>query len=127
LELRFHDSATRGLYRLYACSFPQFDCLFLFDHSNGHDWLQPDGLSLSKICKNFGGKQPKMRNSKIVDSSLFGKYHDDSFTLQLNDTQSMVFTSEDHGPFYLSADERERRKYDENTGTQVKKNMSDPN
>jgi hypothetical protein len=62
-----------------------------------------------------------MRNSKIVDSSLFGKYHDDSFTLQLNDTQSMVFTSEDHGPFYLSADERERRKYDKNTGTQVKK------
>jgi hypothetical protein len=41
--------------------FPEFDILFLFDHSNGHDRLvQPDGLNLRKIRKNFGGKQPKM-------------------------------------------------------------------
>ena len=29
--------------------FPHFDFLFLFDHSNGHDMLRPDGLSITKI------------------------------------------------------------------------------
>ena len=40
--------------------YPNYDIVFLFDHSNGHDRLQPNGLSVNKIRKGFGGKQPKM-------------------------------------------------------------------
>ena len=29
--------------------YPQFDCVFLFDHSNGHDRMKPDGLSTKKL------------------------------------------------------------------------------
>ena len=55
--------------------FPEFDFVFLVDHSNGHDRLQPDGLNINKISVRYGGKQPKMRDTKLTSSSLFGPYH----------------------------------------------------
>jgi hypothetical protein len=42
--------------------FPHFDFYFLFDHSNGHDHMQPDGLSVTKCNEYFGGSQPFMRD-----------------------------------------------------------------
>ena len=61
--------------------FPEYDIIFLFDHSNGHDCLQPDGLSITKICKNFGGKQPKMRDTQLT-RDCFGPFHDNTYLLQ---------------------------------------------
>jgi hypothetical protein len=40
--------------------FQGFDFLFLFDHSNRHDCMQPKGLNARHVNKSFGGKQPKM-------------------------------------------------------------------
>jgi hypothetical protein len=101
--------------------FPQFDFLFLFDHSNGHDRTKPDGLSTTRIRKRFGGKQPVMRDSKLTNTDCFGPYHTPNHSLQLNDTQHMVFTETDIGPFYLNLSEREKGKYDVRTGNKVKK------
>ena len=33
-----------------------YDFVFLFDHSNGHDRMQPDGLNAISVRKNYGGK-----------------------------------------------------------------------
>jgi hypothetical protein len=101
--------------------FPTFDFLFLFDHSNGHDRMQPRGLNISKISKNYGGKQPMMRDSTITDTTCFGPYHNRTYPLQLNGTQVMTFTDKDEGPFYLTPEQRERRKYDICTGKMIEK------
>ena len=67
---------------------PDFDVLFLFDHSNGHDKLQPNGLSLSKINICHGGKQPSMRSS-LLSNEHFGPFHNTSYNLQPGMYQSM--------------------------------------
>ena len=37
----------------------QFEYLFYFDHSSGHDKLRPDGLNKNTMNKGYGGKQKK--------------------------------------------------------------------
>ena len=45
--------------------YPQYDFLFLFDHSCGHDRQREDGLNVEKMSKSFGGRaQRKMRETK---------------------------------------------------------------
>ncbi len=36
---------------------PDFDILFLFDHSCGHGCQREDGLNIENMSKSFGGKQ----------------------------------------------------------------------
>ena len=95
---------------------PDFDFIFLFDHSNGHDRLQPDGLNLNRVSVKFGGKQPKMRTSKLTSSTFFGPHHTTSSALQLGDSQTMQFSEIDIGPCYLNDKEREERRNDYDTG-----------
>ena len=71
---------------LKAINNEKYDYLFLFDHSNGHDRLRPDGLSEKKILKYFGGKQPVMRNTKIEDETYLGPF-DHPLKLKVGDTQ----------------------------------------
>jgi hypothetical protein len=78
--------------------------------------MQPEGLNAKRINKNFGGKQPRMRSSKLTDKRCFGPYHNDAFKLQLGDTQHMNFTNLDTGPFYFTKNEKEDRKIDGQTG-----------
>jgi len=40
---------------------PQYDFLFLFDHSCGHDKQQPNGLNAENMSKNYGGQQSFLR------------------------------------------------------------------
>ena len=89
--------------------YPQFDFVFLFDHSNGHDRLRPDGLSVTNVSKYFGGKQPRMRDSRIADRSYLGPY-ECPHRLNVNDVQHMNFSSEDSGPFYLTQDKRDQKR-----------------
>jgi hypothetical protein len=39
---------------------PEFDYVFLFDHSCGHDRQRPDGLTVTGLNKGMGGAQPRM-------------------------------------------------------------------
>ena len=53
-------------------------------------------ITANLMNKNFGGKQGKLRDTIIKDS---GPYH---HIQQLGDTQSMIFTDVDAGPFYVN-------------------------
>ena len=92
-----------------------YNYLFLFDHSNGHDCLSPDALSPTAIRKEFGGKQPYMKNSKILNDKFLGP-HDHPHKLKVRDIQKMHFTEDDIGPFYLSEKERNERRADKIIG-----------
>ncbi len=45
--------------------YPQYDYVFLLDHSCGHDKQREDGLNAQKMGKGYGGKQPVMRDTVI--------------------------------------------------------------
>ena len=100
---------------LRAINGDKYDYCFLFDHSNGHDGLRPDGLNLNKISKYFGGKQPSMRDSVIKDESYLGPYQHEN-KLKVGDIQSMTWTDGDNGPYYMSQSKREQMKYDKSDG-----------
>ena len=97
---------------------PEFDFLFLFDHSCGHDRQRPDGLSVTKVNKTAGGVHPKMRESKIETEEFLGPF---PATLGVGDYQQMVFQDGDSGPFYKSDTEREATKFDRQTGASTRK------
>ena len=59
---------------------PDFDFVFFFNHSNSHDRLQPDGLSLNKTSVRHSGKQSAMRDS-IITKSLLGPFHTKDYPL----------------------------------------------
>ena len=94
----------------------KFRYLFMFDHSNGHDRVCPDALNAMAISKKFGGSQPSMRDSTIVNNNYLGP-HDHSSKLKVGEIQTMSFKSTDAGPFYLSEKEKASKKYDKTKGT----------
>ena len=58
-----------------------FEFKFIIDHLNGHDRIQSNGLSLSKINIKHGGKQPKMRSSTLQPEH-FGPFNNSDYDLQ---------------------------------------------
>jgi hypothetical protein len=92
---------------------PQFDYVFLFDHSCGHDRRWPDGLTTKSLSKGFGGAQTNMRESKIeADNSDNMGPHARKLTLKLGDKQSMQFSSTNDGPCWMSPAQRLATKKD---------------
>ncbi len=92
--------------------YPEYDFLFLLDQSCGHDRQKEDGLNVEQMNKTFGGNQPKMRETKIKETKGYlGPYlHPDM--LRPGDIQSMVFGPTDSSPFWMSPEEKEKRRYD---------------
>ena len=91
--------------------YPQYDFLFLFDHSCGHDWQREDGLNVEKMSRSFGGRaQRKMRETTIKQSQGYLGPH--SPKLQVGDTQSMVFSPLETGPFWMTEAQREETRHD---------------
>jgi hypothetical protein len=86
---------------------PEYDYLFLFDHSSGHDKQREDGLNVKNMTKSFGGTQRKMRNTLIKrEKGYLCPYQR---KLNPGDTQSMVFQDTDDGPFWMSTDKVKTR------------------
>jgi hypothetical protein len=77
--------------------FPQYDFLFLFDHSCGHDRQREDGLSVAKMSKYYGGAQRRPRDTTIKQAKGYLGSH--SPVLKVGDVQSMCFTANDTGPW----------------------------
>ena len=78
---------------------PDFDYLFLFDHSSGHAKKRIGGLDANKMKVNHGGIQPVMQDSTMVEEDGYlGPFQR---ILEAGDTQSFVWKEGDAGPFYL--------------------------
>lgn len=84
--------------------YPQFDFVFMFDHSQGHAKKLTGGLDAYSMNRGYGGAQPLMRESQIKEHNGYLGMH--ARTLNVGDTQSFVFSSEDDGPFWMSPQER---------------------
>ena len=69
--------------------------------------------------RNFGGTQPKMHDSKIVDGCL-GPHS--PTTLELGELRRFSFQDTDEGPFWMSPAQRALKKMDKPKGT-VKKRV----
>jgi hypothetical protein len=94
--------------------YPEFDFLFFFDHSQGHGRKRDGALSAMHMSRSFGGAQHIMRDTTIVkENGFLGPY---SPKLKVGDTQSMIFGSDDAGPWYLSCEQREAQCNDRATG-----------
>jgi len=90
--------------------YPHFDFAFLFDHSQGHAKKLSNGLDAYNMNKNYGGVQPKMRESMIKESD--GYLGMNPRTLNVGDIQSFIFKSTDDGPFWMSQAERQLNRHD---------------
>ena len=67
--------------------------------------------------KGWGGKQRIMHPSRIERVEVYlGKYNS---ILKPGDTQDMVFSSSDSGPFYMPPAKREEKRKDRYTGNIV--------
>ena len=104
----------------------KFDYCFLFDHSNGHDRQRPDGLNINKVSKYYGGKQPHMRDSVIMDESYLGPFEHDK-KLKVGDTQIMSWVNDVDGSCYMSRSMKEAKKLDKTDSTtkEVDQNMDE--
>lgn len=133
----------------------QWDIELIVDHSQGHDRLRPDGLTVTKMNLLFGGLQAMMRDSQLTSPDDFGSHPrslEDFYTqdckyfrkknqtykqfiptdptaaanqFNINDTQSMVFTQDDVGPFYLTNAERDAYRTDTVIGDGMKNKTAD--
>ena len=94
--------------------YPEFDVVFLFDHSQGHARKRPGALNAFQMSKTYGGAQAVMRDSTIMSREGYLGVH--LPRLNVGDTQSFTFKTNDCGPFYLSAEQREQQRHDRPTG-----------
>lgn len=84
--------------------------------------MRPNGLNINKINNKFGGRQPIMQDLTLSKNE-FGPYHNHTYALQEGDVQLMQFSVNDVGPCYMKEEERERNRYDIDTGRTREKEM----
>ena len=84
---------------------PTYDYKFLFGHSCDHDKQRPDGLSVNRMTKSFGGAQPAMRNSLLLSDEYIGSYEHDK-KLRAGEEQEFVYKGGNDGPFWMSIAEK---------------------
>lgn len=73
--------------------YPNTDILFLLDQSSGHARKRLDSLNIVGLNGRWGGKQKKMRDTKIMEGCL-GPHNK---LLTIGDIQSMVVWSRTMG------------------------------
>ena len=89
---------------------PEWELVFLFDHSSGHSKQRPDGLNSSRMNKGFGGKCPIMRTTLIQkESGYLGPFNR---KINVGEEQHLVFQPGDEGPFWMSENERNETRHD---------------
>ena len=99
--------------------YPYFYFVFIFDHSCGHDQAREGRLKASIIRKEFGGKQPNIRDTVILgDDGFIGPY--DSI-LETDNTHNMCWDPalrdvQLTGPFWISEMENTEHRNDVFTG-----------
>ena len=102
--------------------YPQYDFFFLFDPLWGNDKQREDGLNVNVMAKSFDGKQRILRIRKIKTHLGFLGEH--PRILNPGDTQKMVFSDDNTGPFWMSREEEISQKYDFATGKTKTRNLT---
>lgn len=80
------------------------------DQRSGHGRMMDGTLNANMMSVRFGGKQSTLRNTTIQDVGTY------KWILDFGDEQSMFFSEEDEGTFYLDPEEQRVWKYDSLTG-----------
>jgi hypothetical protein len=105
MVLQFEDTVD-----VLKVMYPEYEFVYLFDHSSGHSKQRPDGLNSIHMNKGFGGKVPPMRTTKIEkEEGYLGPF---PRTLHPGQVQHLVFQSSDSGPFWMSNEERRLCRHD---------------
>jgi hypothetical protein len=89
---------------------PEYDYLFLFDHSCGHNRQRENGLNVERMLKSYGGKQAILRDTLIKQEKGYLGTH--LRTLRPGDIQKMAIQDSDDSPFWMTPIEREQRRFD---------------
>ena len=87
--------------------YPDFEFVFLFNHSQGHARKQSGALSALNMSKGYGGAQGIMR-----DTGYLGPY---APALKVGNIQSLIFKETDSGPWYLPPEQKELQRDDRPT------------
>jgi hypothetical protein len=95
--------------------YPEYEFVFFFDHSQGHARKREGALSAQQMSRHFGGTQPIMRDTIIVDAQGYLGPHLPCL-LEVGQTQSFVFKADDCGPWYLSPEQRDLQRHSKATG-----------
>ena len=94
--------------------YPEFEFVFLFDHSQGHARKRNGALTALNMSRGYGGAQAKMRDTVILQEEGYLGPH--SPILKAGDTQSLVYLEGDSGPWYLSPEQQQLQRHDRPTG-----------
>ena len=65
MALQFEDVCD-----VLSVLFPEYEIVFIFDHSQGHDKKRDGGLVATDMGVNFGGAQPRPRDTQPQLDSL---------------------------------------------------------
>jgi hypothetical protein len=99
ISLQFEDAVD-----CLQVRYPDYDFVFLFDHSQGHGRKRDGALNAMNMSRTYGGAQPIMKDSITTKKEFLGPHLP---KLRCgDDTQFMVFKPEDAGPWYLSNEQR---------------------
>jgi hypothetical protein len=77
--------------------YPEFEFVFLFDHSQGHARKRHGALNAQQMSQNDGGTQPIMRDTTIMNTIGYLGSHLPCL-LDIGQVQSLVYKAEDIGP-----------------------------
>ena len=95
--------------------YPEYDIVFLFDHSQGHARKRNGALNTIQMSRAYGGAQAIIRDTTILDADGFLGPFLPCF-LNIGNVQSFVFKPGDSGPFYLTPEQREIQRHNRPTG-----------
>jgi hypothetical protein len=119
MVLEFEDCAD-----VVTTLYPQYNFLFLFDHSCGHDRMPEDALRVDGMNTGYGVEQNIMGESIIKGEDGYLGPH--NCKLNVGDVQSMVFRSTNNGPYWMTPEEREQTRKDHFGTTATTKEHTKP-
>lgn len=89
---------TKEIISMFEYKFPGKKLVFLFDWSSGHDKKPADSVILSNMRLKWGGKQPVMRSTTLLQDYSAPNPH--TAGLKAGQIQTLVFQPGDEPPFY---------------------------
>ena len=110
-----HEPALEDVVNCLMVLYPEFEFVFLFDHSQGHARKRHGALNAQQMSQNYGGTQPIMRDTTIMNTIGYLGSHLPCL-LDVGQVQSLVYKAEDIGPWYLSPEQRELQRHNKPTG-----------